>query len=68
MVYFTDSNSAGDFGLPTNVANLSAIVDLVSPSFIIFISNQLVFHYDGHFKSNKRSAKQFVFFVSFLRI
>ncbi|KAL5112652.1 H Cl exchange transporter 3 [Taenia crassiceps] len=28
MVYFTDSNSAGDFGLPTNVANLSAIVDL----------------------------------------
>ncbi|KAH9286646.1 H(+)/Cl(-) exchange transporter 3 [Echinococcus granulosus] len=28
MVYFTDSNSAGDFGLPANVANLSAIVDL----------------------------------------
>nr|CDS28445.1 H():Cl() exchange transporter 3 [Hymenolepis microstoma] len=28
MVYFTDSNSAGDFGLPTNVANLSTIVDL----------------------------------------
>ena len=29
LVYFTDSNSAGDFGLPTNVANLSTIVDLV---------------------------------------
>ncbi len=35
LVYFTDSNSAGDFGLPTNVANLSAIVDLVSDFVII---------------------------------
>ncbi len=34
LVYFTDSNSAGDFGLPTNVANLSAIVDLVSDFMI----------------------------------
>lgn len=39
MVYFTDSNSAGDFGLPTNVANLSTIVDLVITVSRISLSN-----------------------------